>query len=840
MAPAALCAGLLLASGAAALVLETVWLRWFRLLLGATAPAVAATLVAFLAGQALGAALAARRLARSRRPLAVYGALELGVALWAAAVPLLLAAGERATAASYDALREAPAALSAVRFLAALLATLPASLCLGATLPAIAAAALPGARSLGSAGSGLYAANLLGASVGAAAAAFWLLDAFGVNVGYAMAAALHAAVGGVAWLAGRRRSVPARAAPPPTRRRAASVPGALLPLAALSGFGTFGAQVLLVQALAQVLNQSVYAFGAVLVVVLLSLALGAGLVAWLRHREALAPRTLLGAALALAALGLAAFPALLFAATDGLRYLGSQTPWPGYLLRALGVVAATAGPALLAAGLVFPALLAVAAGRSDERGAAEPLGWLVAANTAGALAGALLAPFALIPGVGLWAAFAVLGGLYALAALLLADAAPGRRAARSALLLAGLAAVTALGNPLALPLLRLEPGERALHAESTAAGVVAVIERDGQRLIRTDNHYSLGGTGERVHEERQGHLPLLLHPGARRVAFLGTASAITAGAATVHPVEEIHLVEIVPGVAAAAGAFFAQANRDVQRDPRARLVVDDARNFLRATRLVFDVVVGDLFVPWRAGVGTLFAREHFEAVREHLAPGGLFAQWLPLYQLDREEFRVVLATFLDVFPRAALFRGDFYASYPIAALVGFRDAPAPAREVSRAAERLAASGESDRWVTDPLGLWSLYAGPLGPLAASLAEVARNSDARPRIEFLAARSHAGGSRGVLEPMTGLRWLHFDKALRDAVARSGDDLYPDLAPEARRAALGGAMLQAAGSFYVLGREEEAARALEAAARHLPRRLLADAPADPTASQVWTAGP
>jgi spermidine synthase len=842
-APALLYAALFAVSGAAALVVETVWLRWFRLLLGATAPAVAATLIAFLTGQALGAALAARRLPGARRPLALYGALELGVALWSLAVPLLLRAGEAATAALYDGLRDSPAALAALRLATALLATGPASLCLGATLPAIGAAALPSARALGAGGSALYAANLLGAALGAAAAAFWLLDAFGVSASYALALALHSGVGGAALWIGRQRgpsAAPVAERPPPAGRRPAPgrlSSGALLALAAISGCGTFAAQVLLVQALAQVLSQSAYAFGAVLVVVLTALAAGAAAVALLLRRGVLEPLTLLGGALGLAALSFAAFPALLAGATDGLRYLESAAPWPGYLWRALGVTAASAGPGLLAAALVFPALFAVA-GASRAAGApAWHLGRLLAANTAGAAAGAVAAPFALLPGLGLWPSFAALAGLYALPALLLPDSTPRLRMLRSAALCAGVAGLLAVANPLAVPLLRLEPGERALLARSTAAGVVAVVERDGERLIRTDNHYSLGGTGQRLHEERQGHLPLLLHPRAERVVFLGTATAITAGAATAHPVREIHLVEIVPGVAAAAGEFFDAANRSVQRDPRARLVVDDARNFLRATQLSFDVVVGDLFVPWRSGAGALYAREHFEAVRAHLAPGGLFCQWLPLYQLTEAQLRVVTATFLDIFPRAGLFRGDFFGGYPIAALVGFRDAPAPARAVSAAAARLGAAGEGDRWISDPVGVWSLYAGSLAPLAIALEAVPRNSDARPRIEFMAARSHAGG-RGLAEPMTGLRWLRFEKELRDGGA-PGEALYPDLPEAARRASLGGAMLRAAGVFHALGRAEEAGRALAAAAEHLPRHLLADAPADPSAADVWPGG-
>jgi spermidine synthase len=432
-------------------------------------------------------------------------------------------------------------------------------------------------------------------------------------------------------------------------------------------------------------------------------------------------------------------------------------------------------------------------------------------------------------------AFGLLGVLYAGAALLVPLQSPRQRLRRDILLGAVWLVVLTRGNPAALPAVRLEPGEELAHLSSGAAGEVAVVQRGRERLIRVDNHYVLGGTADRVHQERQGHLPLLLHPEARRVAFVGSATGISAGAALAHPVETIHLVEIVPDVARAAARFFGAANRGVYEDPRSRVVLDDARNFLRATRERFDLVVADLFVPWQAGTGSLYAAEHFRAVRAHLRDGGVFCQWLPLYQLSETEFQIVAATFVDVFPQTALFRGDFYGSFPIVALVGFTGRPPAPAAVSAAARRLGERGETDRWVTDPAGVWSLYVGPLAGPAQSWGNLPRNRDRSPRIEFLAARSHAG-RRGKLDPFTGIAFASFGEAVRRAAEAGGDPLHPDLPAEARQAAAGGALFQAAGALYAAGRTEDASRALAAAAERLPRRLLADAPADPTAAELW----
>src|SRR5499426_2668824 len=206
--PLALAAALFLVSGAGALVVETTWLRWLRLLLGASAPAVSATLVAFFLGQALGAALASRLVVRMRRPLALYGGLELTAAAACLAVPFGLALGPRLLDPHYDALRAAPGALAAARFAAALAATLPAALCFGATFPALANAAVAEPRALGGAGALLYGANTLGAALGTALATFVLPERLGVTAGHTLGVGLLGLAGASA-LAVSRRPAPA-------------------------------------------------------------------------------------------------------------------------------------------------------------------------------------------------------------------------------------------------------------------------------------------------------------------------------------------------------------------------------------------------------------------------------------------------------------------------------------------------------------------------------------------------------------------------------------------------------------------------------------------------------
>ena len=126
-------------------------------------------------------------------------------------------------------------------------------------------------------------------------------------------------------------------------------------------------------------------------------------------------------------------------------------------------------------------------------------------------------------------------------------------------------------------------------------------------------------------------------------------------------------------------------------------------------------------------------------------------------------------------------------------------------------------------------------GSLEGLAARWAETAINRDDRPRIEFLAARSHAGGRGGKQQPFVGSAWLRFAKQLRES-SQSGRALFAGYGDAERRAGDGGHALQSAGALYAEGRTDLSGQALASAAALLPARLLAGAPADPTAANVW----
>ena len=746
---------LLLVSGGLALVYEVLWLRLFTSVFGATTPATAATLVAVFVGLTAGSAFFGGRSARFSSPLRAYALLEIAAGLSALLVGVWLALYERIYPALYGSLSGAPIAFVAGKLLLTLAALFLPAFFMGGTVPVLARAFVGERGRLGVVGSGLYAANTLGAAVGALSVPFCWLPLLGATASYAVCVGLNLLVGVLAWCIAPRHSVGSAASRARTefQERQQPKPDATLPrwslavLAALSGALLFILQIAWTRLFAQVHENSIYSFAVVVAVFILGLAAGAALVRAGLRRGWLAPRAL-GWAWIAAGFAVIASAHLFFQFTDGLSYLAQGGGWMSYGWRLAGLALAAVLMPTMLSGMVLPLLMELT-GRADGRSAGKALGRLLAINTAGVVIGSLLAAFVFPSALGLWSTITAAGLAMVIAGELcfggLRQWKP-RRLATAVLIVA----VLLFWNPGTLPRtkVRASQGETLLDIHEGGHGIVAVVEQPGSRRMKLDNSYVLGGTASLGDERMQAHIPLLLHPAPKRVAFLGLGTGITAGGALLHPVEQITAIEIVPEVVAAAKNYFAEANLGIVGAPRAEMVVEDARNFLRGAGRQYDVIAGDLVVPWRRGESALYSAEHFVAVRRALAPGGLFCQWLPMFQLSEEEFRIVTATFLDVFPRTTLWRGDFAPDHPALALIGHADNNTvidPAAVARRIRE--SKPDDTNPQLAHEAGLWTFLVGPIQSGDPQFASAKRHRDSRPWLELLAPLAHGGSADGT---------------------------------------------------------------------------------------------
>ena len=721
---------LFFASGAAGLIDEISWSRQIGLVFGHSGHTAAVVLGSYFGGMAIGYALAARWVSRVA-PLRGYALAEILVAAWAALVPSLLD-GFQAVAPAGLVDHPSPTIRTAARAAIGLVALLPASIALGATLPFLAQAIDPEGREGDSRRVALaYAINTLGALVGVVAATSVLLLIVGVRGSGYLAAGISGLCGLVAL------ALPG-GSPAPTDRENGADPdrgeAAFWAFTvAVAGFGTLALEVLFTRMFALVFHNSTYTFGLVVAFFLLALAVGSAGVA--RRRGD--PERVAGWA-ALIGSALVAVAVAGFAWITKLDYFGGTGSFATYLGMASILVGAVVVPPVALLGSILPASWAAAGRKGVATG--RVVGRLTAANTVAAAIGSLAASFLLVPAVGLWDAFACVAGLFALLGGVLLARAGQRLAAMVGVPL--VAAAVALGVNVPRDIDTAPPGGEILRSWEGPYGLVDVVRKrtTGELTIRQNLHYGLGSSTAAGRELIQGHLPLLLHPNPKDILFLGVGTGMTAASALRHPeVASIVAVELNPDVVAAARLYLGDANQGVLDDPRVEVVVDDARHYLASTDRKFDAIISDLFVPWESQTGYLYTVELDRAARAHLKPGGVFCQWLAMYQVGERELETIADSVASVFPVTFLWWGQVDPNLSFLALIGTEAPIKLDRDVL--ADRLASlrtgGSESDAYLLQsPASFLLHHAGRW-----TVRDPSRlNTDEHPRIEFLAPLTH----------------------------------------------------------------------------------------------------
>ena len=676
--------------------------------LGTEMMAVLGVVTGFFGGLALGAFTLDKAIRRAQSARLAYALLEAVIAAWAVASVWLIPVAARTLPALLGTAPQ-PALLWAAGFALPALALLPATAAMGGTLIALERLSAS-VRQQARVAAGVYGANTAGAMAGALCSVFVLLPAFGLSRTLVTLAAVNAACALAALMLGPA----ADAAPPePTDVTPDVGIGSFRLAAALLITGLLGVtvEVLVIRVAAQVLQDTIYSFASLLAAYLLGTALGG--LAWQRAGIAPRPRALGGllAGTALACLATAAIARLL-----GPPALAAE---PGGALAELATVATLFLLPSAAMGALFGCL---AQAVRDRRGT---LGWAVGVNSLGAAAAAPLTALALIPAFGAWAALL----LAALAYLLLCPG-PFRRAAPAAAV--PVAAALALWLVPAFPLVRVPPGGALLDTREGATATASVVEdAEGNRYLEVNGHFRMGGTGSLRSDWRQAQLPLLLHPDPRRALFLGVGTGATLAGAALPGVAATG-VELVPEVIELLPWFAEQG-----APPLPPVVAADARRFVAADAGIYDIVVADLFHPALDGTGALYTVEHFAAARARLAEGGLFCQWLPLYQLDLPSLRAIMRAFLEIYPDGSAWLAHFSLQTPMLALVGPRgparlDPDALARRLDNPALRRTGLAT----LVDVLGL---HVGGARSLATFAGPGPRNTDDTPFVTLDARRN-----------------------------------------------------------------------------------------------------
>ena len=779
-------------SGCSALIYEIVWYHLLQLAIGSTAVSLGILLATFMGGLCLGSYLLPRLLPRTRRhPLLVYAGIEAGIALCGLAELVLIPLIDRL----YISGAQDGVAGMLLRGLVCAVSLLPPTVLMGASLPAIVRWARSSADGRPSWWGLLYGANTMGAVVGCLLAGFWLLRVYDIHIATFAAAAINLAVAALSFALSRGPVAESEAVEAPRGPRASMKDWPVIIAIFCSGAAALGSEIVWTRLMGLMFGATVYSFSIILAVFLAGLAIGTAFASSIVRR--VEPRAALGWCQILAALGIAWTA---YAVSSHLPYwpidpLLSQSPRFTFEIDMVRCIFAILPPALFW-GAAFPLAFAAAGAGSDP---GRTVGGLYAANTLGAIAGALLVSIVLVPWLGtvgsqrLLLGVALLGGLVMLLPpLIKEDSWQGSALMTFTLCVLG---ILAWG-------MRPVPGELIAYGRRIASEIgystilytgegrntsiaISRWNSNGARQFHVAGKVEASSLGVDMKLQRMlGHIPALMHGNPQSVLIVGFGAGVTAGSFTRYPsIKRIVICELEPLIPPTTTKWFPDENYKVALDQRTQIHFDDARHFVLTTPEKFDIITSDPIHPFVKGSAALYSKEYFEMVKAHLNDGGIVTQWVPLYESDEASVKSELATFFQVFPGGMVFANTNGGQGYDVVLVGQKtnkpiDIDAINARLATAGYAPVMDSMASAAIPSAISLFSTYAGSDADLKPWLADAAINHDYDMRLQYLAGLALNGDHAeeiyrrmiGMAKPPTGA--FRGDKATLDQLfARMG---------------------------------------------------------------------
>ncbi|MBI3576614.1 fused MFS/spermidine synthase [Candidatus Gottesmanbacteria bacterium] len=697
-------------SGAAGLMYQIIWTRMFLLLFGSTVYTVVAVVSAFMAGLALGSWLVTK-VPKKYISLSLYAGLEIFVGATTAATPFLFSFASGVFATSGHAL--------VVKFLVAFILLLPSAAAMGATLPILVETVVEKfGKSISTTVSLLYGINTAGAIAGTLLSAYVLIELLGLRLTLWTTSAMSLAIGLIAFTLNKRLQMTRI----PERKEVLKnsffqlsqrETQLMLVIFGVSGLVSLSYEILWTRMLTPMSGTFIYAFAFILALYLIGITTGS----FLAHLVSDRIRPPILFATAEAVIGLGAFGSLVVAS--------DYVHVPIWLTQ-IGVLL----PATIGMGLTFPIISRLA---KDATGF---IGRSYALNTFGSLLGPLVAAFVLLPLFGTQRSIVLLAALnVALAALLL-------RRARVVLFLVAALFVLASGDKKLMTERTIQGyvnrfasgGYQWSYLEDETAAVLGYKKND-----TSDYGLLVDGIGMSVlvdETKLMAHLPLLVHPDPKRLLVVAFGMGTTFRSGLTHDIA-VDAVELVPSVPNMFPIFFTDG-KSVLANPNGHIIIDDGRNYVRTTKIRYDVVTIDPPPPVNsAGTTVLYAKEFYQQTKKILNPGGIVSQWF-FYGTSEDDFRMLLKSFVDEFPYILAFRSPrslglylLGSELPIAI-----NKPAIRARLAANPKILKDLNEWGVWHAD--NLTSLYAVDRQKLLTITQDVPPVTDDHPRTEYFLLR------------------------------------------------------------------------------------------------------
>jgi len=672
-------------SGLCGLIYEVVWSRLLTLVFGNTTYAISTVVGVFMFGLALGSYLCGKFLSKIKNLLKTYALIEIGIGIYAALSIPLLSVVQVVHTELFPSIYSNHLLLNLIRILLSSSLLFCPTLLMGATMPLLSQALTRSPRFIGRDIGLLYAINTFGAAAGCFLGAFLLIPTLGIQLTIFAGAGLNIFLGLMVWTFSKGMvSKDAKELKPPTASQNKAVSESLritrnqsifvIFIFTVSGFLALLYEVSWSRALILVFGTSIYAFATMLTTYLLGMALGSivlgRLIDRVRHPILLFAilQMVIGASVFVTTPIIGRLPDyfMIFFSDKSISW-GTVT-FTEFIVCFLMILTPT-----FASGASFPLVARIF---MNYRGLkiGPTVADVYAFNTLGCIFGSVAAGFILIPMIGVEKTLLIGGGAnFIIAASLIMITSDMKKLARFAWgigsVLAAIVGILLLpswnpkvlnsgvymyGNTIAnTPGTTdvnsfMAPYKLLYHREGSSA-TVTVFQRNNIRFLRVNGKTDGSNSTDNYTETFLGILPIMYSKNPENVLVIGLGTGITLGSVLDYPMKKVDCVEISPEVVEASHCFN-EDNGFALSSPTAHLHVLDGRTWLMAMPETYDIITSEPSHPWQTGNANLFTVDFFKLAMKRLKKGGVFCQWLPIYQMEKEHFLLLVSSFKKVFP----------------------------------------------------------------------------------------------------------------------------------------------------------------------------------------------
>ena len=672
-------------SGASGLIYQVIWMRQLTLIFGSTVFATSTVLTAFMAGLALGSYYFGRKIDESTQsPLRIYALLEAGIGAFCLVWPLILTALGAIYVLIHRNVTSEFYTLSLIRFVLTFGVILIPSTMMGGTLPVLTRFFVKRLEQLGTNIGILYALNTFGAVVGTVAAGFFLIEALGIRWTLGIGIAINFSVAAVALALAQKASGTEADEHPEEIQQTEPVDTSdpserqlVLWAIGISGFCALAYEVLWTRIMVFFLGSTTYAFATMLAAFLFGIALGSMVFSrWVDRIKQ--PVAVFG----IVQLGIGLFALILMPAFEelyGMSQAFQSTFGASRFWAFFSCFLVMCLPTFLM-GASFPLVTKIYTGSARQLG--RSIGNVYAVNTVGSILGAFCAGFILIPLLGIRPSIvltvALNTGIGYLLVLRGEVTAPAQTDAEPPLLPIGKSLLQGVG--IGMPVLNVglavvllltvnqplflkstifktqRPGDTLIdYNEEVDATVTTLKDDEGVYRLYVDTNQAADASRWDSPSHRViAHLPLLLHPRPKQALVVGFGMGLTSHSITQHGVR-VDAIELSRGVIAAAQKHFTHVNGNVFENPLFNYRLNDGRNHILMTQTKYDMISTGIIHPLvSAGSSNIYTADFYRLCRRILSEDGIMCQWVPLHRLPESHYKMIVRTFIEVFPHTTL------------------------------------------------------------------------------------------------------------------------------------------------------------------------------------------